>query len=283
VRCEVVDVAADNPTRLDDVEFLVLPYGPSEQALAMLGQMPRLRVVQSLAAGVDRVAPFVPPGVLLCSGQGAHDTATAELAVTLALAATRGIPGYLEDQANRRWQPRTSPGLADKRVLVIGYGSIGSAIAARLRCFEADVVPIARTSRPGVHPIADLQNLLPDADVVLLAVPLTHETRGLVNTDFLNRLKAGALLVNVSRGAVVVTEDLVASLHAERIGAALDVTDPEPLPADSRLWHAPNLILTPHIAARSDALPRRIQRLIGEQVTRFAQGRELHNVVKGAL
>lgn len=283
VRCEVVDFAADSRTGRDDVEFVVLPYGPSDDTLSSLAGMPRLRVVQSLAAGVDRVAPHVPPGVLLCSGRGAHDTATAELAVTLALASTRGIPGYLADQAQRRWLPRTDPGLADKRVLVIGYGSIGSAIGARLRCFDVDLVPVARTGRPGVHPISDLTALLPAADVVILAVPLTDDTRGLVNADFLNRLRPGALVVNVSRGAVVVTEDLADSLYAGRVCAALDVTDPEPLPVNSRLWQAPNLILTPHIGARSDALTPRIQRLICEQVTRFAYGRQLLNVMKGAI
>lgn len=283
VRCDVVDIGSGRQAGLDDVEFLILPYGPSDDMLAMLAHMPRLRVVQSLAAGVDRVAPLVPPGVLLCSGRGAHDTATAELAVTLALAATRGLPGYLDDQSNRRWLPRSYPGLADKRVVVIGFGSIGSAIATRLRSFEADVVPVARTGRPGVHPISDLPALLPDADVVILAVPLTDQTRGLVDTDFMNRLRPDALLVNVSRGAVVVTEDLVDALHAGRICAALDVTDPEPLPAESRLWDAPNLILTPHVGARSDALSPRIQRLLCDQVTRFAQGRPLRNVVNGGV
>lgn len=283
VRCDVVDIAAGVGPEHDEVEFVVLPYGPDDDALMTLARMPRLRAVQSLAAGVDRVLRFIPPGVLVCSGRGVHDTATAEMAVTLALVATRGLPGYLDDQANRRWRPRSSPGLADKRVVVIGAGSVGTAIAVRLRALEAVVVPVARTDRAGVRAISELPGLLPDADVVILAVPLTDETRGMVDKAFLNRLRPGTLLINVARGAVVLTDCLVEALHAGHICAALDVTDPEPLPSDHRLWDAPNLILTPHVGARSDALPSRVQRLIQDQVTRFAGGRQLLSVVNGEL
>ncbi|MDG4663811.1 NAD(P)-dependent oxidoreductase [Mycobacterium sp. 236(2023)] len=242
--------------------------------------MPRLRVVQSLAAGVDRVLPFINDGVVLCSAHGAHTTATAELALTLILAASRGVPGYLGDQAARRWEPVTSPGLADKKVIVVGHGSIGAAIATRLRCFEADVVPVARTARSGVSAMADLPKLLPDADVVVLAVPLNDETRGLVDSTFLSHLLRDTLLVNVSRGGVVVTDDLVEALYDHRLSAALDVTDPEPLPSDHPLWGAPNLILTPHVGAKSDAQSPRIQQFIADQVTRFARGQGLRNVVE---
>jgi phosphoglycerate dehydrogenase-like enzyme len=279
VRCEVVDVNTRLPEPRDDVEFVVLPYGPTDAALAGLSRLPRLKVVQSLAAGVDRVLPYVPKGVTLCSGRGAHDSATAELAVTLALAATRGIPEFSAAQSIRQWQPQVMPGLADQRVLVIGHGSIGSAIATRLRSFEADVVPVARRRRPGVHTMADIPVLLPDVDVVILSVPLTDETNGLVDTEFIARMRPGALLVSVARGAVVVTDDLVEALHAGRIKAALDVTDPEPLPAGHPLWGAPNLILTPHVGAQSKAMPARVQHLISEQVHRFATGRPLANQV----
>ncbi|AQA01356.1 dihydrofolate reductase [Mycobacterium sp. MS1601] len=279
LRGEVVDYAQPPWERCGDVEMVVLPYGPDDNTLAGLAEMPVLRVVQSLAAGVDRVLPFIPPAATLCSARGVHDTATAELAVTLTLSALRGVAGFTRDQAQRRWQPRTTPGLADKTVLVVGYGSIGAAIAARLECFEAHVVPVARTPRPGVSGMSDLSALLPDADVVVLSLPLTPETRGLVNADFLARMRAGALLVNVARGAVVDTRALLAALHRGHVSAALDVTDPEPLPEDSPLWDAPNLILTPHVGARSEALAPRMMRFVGEQVSRFAEGRSLRNVV----
>ncbi|BBY89407.1 2-hydroxyacid dehydrogenase [Mycolicibacterium tokaiense] len=279
IRCELVELGSA-ATGLDEVEFVVLPYGATDAQLRALRRMPRLAVVQSQAAGTERVAPFVPPGVRLCSGRGVHDTATAELAVALALTMTRDLPDYLHDQAERRWRPRVSQGLADQRVVVIGFGSVGSAIGARLRAFEAEVVGIARTARVGVRAMSALPEVLPGADVVILAVPLTDETRGMVDKAFLDLLKPGALLINVARGAVVVTEDLLKALNAGRISAALDVTDPEPPPADSPLWDAPNCVLTPHVGARSRALQPRIQALVRDQVTRFADGRELRNLVR---
>ena len=278
VRCDVVDINKVLPDP-HDVEFVVLPYGPNDTALASLSGMRRLKVVQSLAAGVDRVRPHVPPGATLCSGRGAHDTATAELAVALVLAVTRGLPKFAAAQAIREWQPQMTPGLADQRVLVVGHGSIGAAIVARLRSFEADVIPVARRPRTGVRATTDLPGLLPDADVVILAVPLTNETQGLVDADFLSRMRSGALLVNVARGAVVVTDDLLIALHSGQVKAALDVTDPEPLPRSSPLWDAPNLILTPHVGAQSKVMPSRVQRLICEQVHRFADRRPLANQV----
>ena len=171
------------------------------------------------------------------------------------------------------WKPRWRPALADKHVLLVGYGAIGQAIEARLLPFETKVTRVARTPRDGVHAISELPDLLPDADVVVLIVPLTDETRGLVDASFLARMKDGSLLVNMARGGVVDTDALIAELPTGRITAALDVFDTEPLPADSPLWTAPGLLLTPHVGGASSAMWPRAYRLVRDQLHRYADGR----------
>ncbi|PWN01835.1 dihydrofolate reductase [Nocardioides silvaticus] len=243
--------------------------------------MTSVRVVQTLTAGVDNIRDRIPEGVTLCNGRGIHDASTAELALTLTLASLRGIPAFVRAQGRHEWTPGWRPALADKRVLVVGYGAVGRAVHARLTPFEADVVPVARTARDGVHGIDELPALLPEADVVILIVPLTTETRGLVDSSFLSRMKDGALLVNVARGPVVVTDDLVAALATDRISAAVDVVDPEPLPADHPLWQAPNLLISPHVGGASSAMWPRAHRLVRDQLRRFAAGEPLANVMVG--
>src|SRR5262249_23909229 len=188
------------------------------------------QIVQTLTAGVDNIRDVVPEGVLLCNGRGIHDTSTAELVLTLTLSSLRGVPGFVRAQDRHEWDWGWHDSLADKTVLLVGYGAIGAAIEARLAPFECSVVRVARSAREGVHALSELPALLPTVDVVVLVVPLTDETRGLVDADFLSSMKPGALLVNVARGAVVDTGALVEALRAERIRAALDVTEPEPLP-----------------------------------------------------
>jgi len=243
--------------------------------------MTSLRVIQTMTAGVDNVRGHVPPGVTLCNGRGIHDTSTAELTLALILASLRGLPRFVRQQDGHEWRGGFEQSLADKRVLLVGYGAVGSAIEARLRPFECEVVPVARSARDGVHAITELPELLPAADVVVLIVPLTGETRGLVDAAFLDRMRDGALLVNVARGAVVVTDDLVAASESGRIRAALDVTDPEPLPADHPLWTAPNVLVSPHVGGASSAMWPRAHRLVREQLERYAAGEPLANVMTG--
>ena len=238
-------------------------------------------MVQTLTAGVEHVRGYVPEGVLLCNGRGIHDTSTAELAVALMLASLRGIPDFVRAQGRAEWVPDMRPSLADKQVLIVGYGQIGEAIEARVLPFEADVVRVARSARDGVHAIDELPDLLPHADVVVLIVPGTDQTTGLFDADMLARIKDGALLVNISRGGVVDTDALVAELGSGRIHAALDVVDPEPLPSDHPLWHAPNLLLVPHVGGNSTAMQPRAHRLVREQLHRFAAGEPLANVMTG--
>ncbi|MBB6629395.1 2-hydroxyacid dehydrogenase [Nocardioides sp. KIGAM211] len=281
LRYEVVDPTEHVPDSVGDVAFYVTPYRLGSAVGDVLPRMTGLEVVQTLTAGVDSVRAHVPDGVALCNGRGIHDTSTAELALTLVLSSLRGIPDFVRAQGRASWEPAWRPALADKRVLLVGYGAIGEAIEARLRPFEVEVVRVARSAREGVHPIGDLPSLLPDADVVILIVPLTDETRGLVDADFLARMKDDALLVNVARGAVVDTDALVAALHAGTVFAALDVFDTEPLPPDSPLWQAPGVLISPHVGGASSAMWPRAHRLVRDQLHRFAAGEPLANVMSG--
>ncbi len=281
LRYEVVDPTQQVPESAAEVEFYVPPYAMSSSVARFLPQAPRLRVVQTLTAGVDHVRPSIPRGVTLCSGRGIHDSSTAELALTLILASLRGVPDFVRAHDRREWSPTWRPALADKRVLLVGHGAIGAAIEARLLPFETEVVRVARRARDGVHPIEALPDLLPTADVVVLIVPLTDATRGLIDAAALARMKDGALLVNVARGGVVDTTALLAELGAGRLRAALDVVDTEPLPADSPLWEAPHLLLSPHVGGMSSAMWPRAHRLVRDQLHRFAAGEPLANVMSG--
>ncbi|GAA3376406.1 2-hydroxyacid dehydrogenase [Streptomyces racemochromogenes] len=271
-----------------DCVFYVTPYMKSQEVtLRPLARMPALRVVQTLTAGIDHVLPGLGdlrPGVRLCNARGVHEASTAELALTLVLASLRGIPGMVRGQDREEWRGGFYDALADRSVLIVGYGAIGAAVEDRLVPFECGpVTRVARSARTAphgpVHALADLPGLLPDADVVVLTTPLTEDTQGLVDGAFLGRMKDGALLVNVSRGPVVDTAALLAELESGRLRAALDVTDPEPLPAGHPLWHAPNLLITPHVGGSSSAFEPRAKRLLARQLTRFAAGEEVRNTV----
>lgn len=282
VRVEQVDLQGDEaPAGVEEVGFLVMDYQFGGREHHFFDQMTSLRVVQTQTAGVEHVAPHVPDGVTLCNGRGIHDTSTAELALTLTLASQRGIPDYVRAQDRGEWAFDRRPSLADKRVLIVGYGQIGEAIERRLVAFEASVTRVARSAREGVHPIQELPALLPEADVVIVIVPGTPETAGLFDAEMLAAMPDGALLVNVSRGQVVDTDALVAELEAGRLRAALDVTDPEPLPEDHPLWRAPGVLVSPHVGGSSDAFGPRSMRLVREQLQRWADGEQLANVMSG--
>ncbi|MEU6573833.1 2-hydroxyacid dehydrogenase [Streptomyces sp. NPDC046805] len=271
-----------------DCAVYVVPYLKSHSVkVGPLGRMSHLQVVQTLSAGVDDVTGVlssIAPGVRLCNARGVHEASTAELALTLILASLRGIPDFVRAQQQGRWQTGFRPALADKTVLIVGYGSIGSAIEDRLAPFElARVARVARsgraTERGPVHPLTELPSLLPEADVVIVSTPLTEDTRGLVDGDFLARMKDGALLVNVARGPVVDTKALLAELEGGRLTAALDVTDPEPLPPGHPLWQAPGVLISPHVGGPTSAFLPRAKRLLVDQLTRFVNREPLRNVI----
>ncbi|MEU1497718.1 2-hydroxyacid dehydrogenase [Streptomyces sp. NPDC005732] len=271
-----------------DCVFYVVPYmKPPAVGRRPMAEMTSVRAVQTLSAGVDHVLEGVKslrPGVQLCNAKGVHEASTGELALTLILASLRGIPDFVRAQDKGEWRSGFRPALADKSVLIVGYGSIGSAIEDRLVPFEvARVARVARsertTARGPVHPLTELPALLPEADVVVLSTPLTDSTRGLVDAEFLARMKDGALLVNVARGPVVDTKALLAELESGRLTAALDVTDPEPLPLGHPLWQAPGVLVSPHVGGPTSAFLPRAERLLVGQLTRFVNREPLANVV----
>ncbi|MFD0439612.1 2-hydroxyacid dehydrogenase [Streptomyces chartreusis] len=268
--------------------FYVVPYmKPPGLGQRPLTQMTQLEVVQTLSAGTDHVEPglkHLRPGVRLCNARGVHEASTAELTLTLILASLRGVPDFVRAQDTGEWLGGFRPALADKNVLIVGYGSIGAAIEDRLTPFEvARVARVARsqrtTARGEVHPLTELAALLPEADVVILSTPLTETTRHLVDAGFLARMKDGALLVNVARGGVVDTKALLAELETGRITAALDVTDPEPLPREHPLWRAPGLLISPHVGGPTSAFLPRAKRLLVDQLTRYVNREPLRNVI----
>jgi phosphoglycerate dehydrogenase-like enzyme len=269
-----------------EVDVVVVPnYGTSASLLARVAALPNLRVLQLPSAGYEHALRHVPPGVLLCNGRGVHDAGTAELALALVLAAQRGVDDSVRAMAEGRWDPKYRSSLADRRVMVLGYGAIGAAVGRRLEAFEADVVRVARTARETaagrVHAVAEMPALLPDVEILICVLPLDDTTAHLVDAAVLAALPDGALVVNVGRGRVVDTEALLAELTAGRLRAALDVTDPEPLPADHPLWHAPNTIVTPHVGGYTNATTPRLVALLRRQLEALAAGRGPVNVVRG--
>ena len=273
------------PPRRDELSFVVPPYlgSPDWRRLSLL---PHLQVVQLLTAGYDNVLAVLPAGVQLANASGVHDASTAELAVTLTLSSLRGIPEFVAAQGRSQWlTSEYLPSLADKKVLILGYGGIGAAIARRLSGFEVTLTAVASRARPGdalvgsVHGVDELPSLLPEHDVVIVVVPLSDATERLVDRDFLASMRDGSLLVNVSRGKVVDTEALVAATVSGRIRAALDVTDPEPLPADHPLWQTPGVLISPHVGGVSSAFVPRAVALLRDQIGAFGAGRPMRSIV----
>lgn len=285
LRVEHVDPShSDGDIGLSEVEFFVPSYDRPLDLARLLPQMTSLSVVQTQTAGVDNVLPHLPAGVQLCNARGVHDASTAELAVALLLSALRGIPDFVRAQESGRWAHGPRRALADHRVLVLGHGSIGEAVERRLEPFECEVVRVARNRRRDsrgelVHGLDELPELLPQVQAVVVLVPLSEQTQGLVDRAFLARLQDQAVLVNVARGAVVDTDALLAETSSGRLLAALDVTDPEPLPPDHPLWRSPGVLISPHVGGATTAMQPRIHRLLREQLGRFAVGDPLLNVV----
>ncbi len=277
------DSGAPLPDQIDEVDLWVPPYTATVADLTLMDRLPGLQVVQALTAGVDPYLPLLPAGVALCNAAGVHDASTAELAVGLTLASLRHLDEFARAMPEGRWAHARHQALADTRVLIVGFGSIGRAIARRLRGFECEVVAVARTAREvdgvQVRAVEVLPDLVPDADVVILIVPLTSATRGMVDAAFLARMRDGALLVNVARGPVVDTDALLAECASGRLRAALDVTDPEPLPADHPLWRTNGVLISPHVGGNTTAFLPRARRLVAEQVQRHRSGEPLLNVV----
>jgi len=281
-----------------EVDFWV-PAMPFNIAQRQWSHLKGVRVVQVPWAGVDSWLNLVRSGVTLCDARGVHDIPTAEWTVSAILAMQKYLPFFIRQQWQGVWALGQQPQIdaptptqiknppapirdvANSTILIVGYGSIGKALEARLAPFGAEFLRVARVARDAVYPVTKLDELLGRADIVVLTTPLTSETRHVMNATRLAKMQPGALLVNASRGAIVDTEALLQALNENRIRAAVDVTDPEPLPEGHPLWSAPNLLITPHIAGDSERFMQRAFKLVREQVQRFVRGEPLLNIVTG--
>ncbi len=293
VRARVWDVAGPADGLGEDVaavRLVVLPYQRPDLALEALADLPALEVVQTMTAGYEGIAERLPTRVALANASGVHDASTAELALGLVLASQRGIDAAARDLATRTWDPQVRSSLADRRVLVVGAGGVGTAVARRLEPFEVTVTRVASRARRDelsdrlgpVHGVDELRDLLATHEIAVLACPLTDATRGLVDARALAAMPDGALLVNVARGPVVVTDALLVELTTGRLRAALDVVDPEPLPGDHPLWDATGLVLTPHVGGATDAMVPRVRALVRNQLERLLAGQTVDHVVRPA-
>lgn len=259
--------------------LLVPPYmGPAEE-LSIVAALPDLDVLQLLTAGYEHALTYAPTHVTVCNAAGVHDASTAELALGLILASQRGIDHFARAMPDGRWEHQRFASLADRSVLVIGAGGLGRAIERRLLACEAMVTIMGRSARSGVRAISELNTVLPQMEIVVLAVPLTPQTHHLVDAGFLQRMRPGALIVNMARGPVVDTVALTEAVRQGAVRAALDVTDPEPLPADHPLWQLPGVLISPHVGGNSSAFIPRAIALVEDQIRRWINGEPLRNVV----
>lgn len=276
---EVVVWDTIEPQPEGHLDLVVWPYTLDPSALARVDTS-GVGVIQGQSLGFDGVAQTMGAGGIFCNAIGVHEASTAELAVTLALAALRDLPAFMEQQRAGEWGKHFTGSLIDRRVLLLGVGGIGGEVAARLDGFGCEVVRVASRAREDdrgtVHAIDDVNSLLGDVDVVIVAVPLTPQTERLIDADFLAQLPDGAVVVNVARGKVVDTEAMLA--EAGRLRFASDVWDPEPLPADHRLWRAPGVLVIPHVGGMTSAMRPRIERVVQRQVAALAAGEPPVNI-----
>lgn len=276
---EVVRYDAD--TLPERAEVLVPGFLAEADPAAFVARLPKLRLIQLLTAGAENWIGRVPEHVTLSIARGAHGGSTAEWALATLLAVYRELIPFERDRVTRTWVRRPTETLLDKKVLVIGAGDLGTELKRRLDACDARTTLVGVHARDGVHGIDEVADLLGSHDAVVLMVPLTPATTGMVDAAFLSRMRDGAVLVNAARGKVVDTDALVAELSNGRLRAALDVTEPEPPPADHPLWTAPNLLLTPHVAASVEGYQSRAYAIAAAEIARYAAGEALHNVVRG--
>ncbi len=279
---DLIEWDMTGPPPLDSIDIVVPPYMGARECLTNLEGL-HVRLVQGLTAGYDGVAEALPANMVFANAASVHETSTSEMTLALILASQRGIPDFVRAAEKGHWARAWHESLADRTVLLVGYGGVGKAIETRLLAFEVTVVRVARTQRSDdtgiIHAIGELPLLLAQADIVVVVVPLTDETTHLVDDAFLSTMRDGTLLVNVSRGPVADTNALLAHAQTGRLRLALDVTDPEPLPEGHPLFALDNVLISPHVGGATSAALPRIARLLRNQIARLLNDEEPLNVV----
>ena len=250
-----------------------------EPEVAFMRALPHLKLLQTLNAGFDQWVGRLPPGVALSNARGAHGRSTAEWTAAVLLAHYRELTRFATAQGERRWDHHETASLAGKRVAILGAGDIGTTIQRMLAPFGCRLMLVGRRRRDEVVTMDDFRAAAAEQDVVVLVLPVTPETRGLVDARFLNSMKDGALLVNPGRGSLVVTGDLLKETQPGRLRAILDVTDPEPLPANHPLWVSPGVTITPHVGGNTEGALERAWAVAVQQIALFARGQAPANLV----
>jgi phosphoglycerate dehydrogenase-like enzyme len=259
------------------IDIVVMPYMGQVAALAGLTGV-EVRLVQSQSNGYDGVLAALPEGVVFANAAGVHEGPAAEIGLALLLAAQRELPRFVRQQDAGEWRGGFTRGMHGLRVVIVGAGGLGTATLERLLPFGARPTRVARTGRRDDHgeiaALEELPGLLTTADAVIICLPLDDSTRGLVDAAFLAAMPDGAILINIGRGAIVDTDALLAELTAGRLRAGLDVTDPEPLPADHPLWRAPGVVISPHVGGQVTTMPDAVEALVRRQISALASGGE---------
>jgi phosphoglycerate dehydrogenase-like enzyme len=281
---EVVVWGMTSPAPRERFDIVVPPYLSAAKILPLLEGV-EVGLVQGQSIGYEGIGAHLPAGLVFANATTVHETSTAELALALTLAAQRDIPRFVRAQNAHRWEQSFTASLADRRVTLLGFGGVGKAIAARLAGFEVQLGAVATRARTEdgipVHAISDLATVLAATDILIASLPGGDETRHLLDDAMLSALPDGALVVNVGRGALIDTDALVDHVSRGRLRAALDVTDPEPLPEEHPLWTLPGVLVSPHVGGASSAMRPRIARLVTRQIERMRAGEPPLNVVIG--
>ncbi len=264
----------------DAIEIYIPRYMGGAKVLNEIANFPNLKVVQMLTAGYEDALPHMRSGIRLCNAKGVHDQSTAELGVALIASHFLGIKSYIKNMETGKWDGAQRDSLYRKNIAIVGAGSVGQRLKDILERFRVEITFFARSARQGVLAITELSSRIADFDAVVLILPLTNESRHLITSKELEKMKRGALLVNLARGAVVKTEDLVVALKQDKIAAALDVTDPEPLPSDHELWRLPNVIISPHVGGNSSAFEPQAREFLEKQFARYANSGQLINEIE---
>jgi phosphoglycerate dehydrogenase-like enzyme len=279
---EIIEWDFTPPAPREVIDIVVPPYKGGTGPLVQLSGV-RTQLVQSQSIGYDSVADLLPPGHVYANAATVHEASTAELAVALTLAAQRGIPDFVRAAERGQWAPARHASLADRSLVLLGYGGVGKATEDRLLPFEVSITRVASRERDDerghIHGFEDLPRLLPNAEIVIVGVPLTDATRGMIDDAFLSRMPDGALLVNVARGGVADTDAILDHARRGRLRFALDVTDPEPLPERHPLFALPNVLISPHVGGATSAMMPRMGRLLRRQIDHLLAGEEPENVV----